>query len=68
MGKPKIEGSKRWFSPEPSRDTGEALAALELEARRRGLTYGQLVELTSGFERQEIVEAYRLANGRRRRR
>ena len=68
MGNPTLNSSKRWFSPEPCRDTGEALTALELEARRRGLTYGQLVGLTSGYERQEIVEAYRRVNSRRRRR
>lgn len=68
MGQPALNRTRRWFSPEPCRDTEEALTAVELEARRRGLTYGQLVGLTSGYERQEIVQAYRMANGRRKRR
>lgn len=68
MGQPKIDRAELWFRPEPCRDTEEALTALALEARRRGITYGQLAGLTSGYERQEIVRAYRMANGRRKRR
>lgn len=68
MGNPTLNSSKRWFSPEPCRDTGEALTALELEARRRGLTYGQLVGLTSGYERQEIIQEYQRVSGGKRRR
>lgn len=68
MGQPSLNRSGRWFSPEPCRDAEEVLAALTLEARRRGLTYGQLVGITSGYERQEIVEAYRrVRSGRRHR-
>lgn len=67
MGQPAVNRAKRWFAPEPCRDTEEVLTALELEARRRGLTYGQLIGLTSGHERQEIVEVYRRANRGRRR-
>lgn len=67
MGQPAVNRTKRWFTPEPCRDAEEVLTALELEARRRGLTYGQLIGLTSGYERQEIVEAYRWASRRRKR-
>ena len=66
MRRPEIERMGRWASPEPCRDTGEALTALALEARRRGITYGQLVGITSGYERRKIIRAYQRVNGRRR--
>ena len=36
----------------------KALAALATEAKRRGMTYGQLVAGTSEQEREKIVELY----------
>lgn len=35
------------------------LIALTIEARRRGVSYGQLVARTTEKERQKIVEKYR---------
>ncbi len=35
------------------------LTALAAEARRRGITYGQLVASTTEHQRQEIIERYR---------
>lgn len=65
MGKAAISRSGRWFAPEPCRDSEASLTALALEARRRDLTYGQLVGLTTEYERCEIVQAYCRARKRR---
>lgn len=65
MGKERVDQKERWFRPEPCWDTREALGALAVEARRRGITYGQLMGLTSGYERQEIIRAYRMERGRK---
>ena len=45
-----------------------ALPALNEEARRRGMTYGQLVGATTEAERKEIVDEYTKAYAARRRR
>lgn len=37
---------------------GEELTALRLEAGRRGLSYGQLVGLTTSSEQRKIIEKY----------
>ena len=36
-----------------------ALIALSVEARKRGLTYGQLVPMLTPDEQEEIVQRYR---------
>ena len=36
----------------------EALSALALEARKRGVSYGYLAANTSGYEREEIIRDY----------
>jgi len=38
--------------------TLEAVTALELEARRQGISYGRLVANTDGYEQEQIVRAY----------
>lgn len=43
-----------------------ALIALAVEARRRGVTYGQMVATTTEGERQQIIERYIERLGRRR--
>lgn len=68
MGKPKIDRAEWWFRPEPCRDTGEALTAMALEARRRGITYGQLAANTTPYEQQEIIRDYCKEKARNRRR
>lgn len=37
---------------------GVAMTALVLEARQRGLSYGQLAALTSRSEQEKIIRAY----------
>lgn len=39
-------------------ESGTALAALSIEARRRGMTYGQLTGATSREEQRQIIEKY----------
>ena len=45
----------------------EAAAALELEARRRKLSYGRLVANTEPWQQDEIIEAYMKRKRARRR-
>ena len=47
-------------------ESGTALAALSIEARRRGITYGQLAAGLSREEARRIIEDY--AAGKKRRR
>lgn len=42
----------------------QELTALAAEARRRGITYGQLVASTTEHQRQKIIERYRKKRGR----
>ena len=44
----------------------EELTALALEARRRGVSYGQLVGNTALWEQQEIIRDYCEANAKTR--
>lgn len=47
---------------------GVALTALVLEARRRGLSYGQLAALTNRSEQEKIIRAYERKRPNRKRR
>ena len=49
-------------------ENGVALTALVLEARRRGLSYGQLAALTSRLEQEKITRAYERKRPDRKRR
>lgn len=46
-------------------DTFNRLIALEEEAKKRNMSYGELVNSTSDWERYEIVQEYVRKNGRK---
>ncbi len=43
----------------------DELTALALEARKRKISYGQLVSTTTGYEQQQIVRQYCIERGRK---
>lgn len=55
---PRIGKRERWVQPERPHNSVAELTALTVEARRRGITYGQLAERIGEAERREIVTAY----------
>ncbi len=44
------------------KDSNCALEALAAEAKRRGITYGKLMQITTAWERAEIVERFEEKN------
>ena len=45
----------------------EALTALAAEAKKRGISYGNLIAITSGWEQAEIIRDYCASKRRNRR-
>ena len=43
----------------------DELTALALEARKRKISYGQLVNITTGYEQQQIVRQYCIERGKK---
>ena len=43
----------------------DELTALALEARKRKISYGQLVSSTTGYEQQQIVRQYCIERGKK---
>ena len=43
----------------------DELTALALEARKRKISYGQLVSTTTGYEQQQIIRQYCIERGKK---
>ena len=43
----------------------DELTALAMEARKRKISYGQLVNITTGYEQQQIVRQYCIERGKK---
>ena len=43
----------------------DELTALALEARKRKISYGQLVSTTSGYKQQQIIRQYCIERGKK---